>query len=291
LEQWKTGIHTFPVIPRFPHYKVRHKKIGFRDKRSTFQAHAKSILDKRESSQSCYLVNIAFFAGGKALEPKRILIVDDHPLFREGLKSILARNREFDVIAEAETGQEAFIKATEHSPDVAVIDITLPDTNGIELTRRIKEILPEVRVVMVTVHAKVNYIKEAFRAGATGYVVKESAADRLIQCLNAVSRGEYYIDSSLSQKIVDGLLAPETQDKGMGDDRYSALTAREQQVLRLVAEGLRSKDIAKKLDISPKTVETHRANLMSKLDLHSTFELVKYAARIGLIEMGQTEVE
>ncbi len=223
------------------------------------------------------------------MEPKRILIVDDHPLFREGLKSILARNRDFEVIAEAETGHEALRKAEEGSPDMAVIDITLPDTNGIELTRSIREILPEVRVVIVTVHAKVNYIKEAFRAGATGYVVKESAADRLIQCLEAVSRGEYYIDASLSQKIVSGLLTPENEESGTGDARYSTLTAREQQVLRLVAEGLRSKDIAKRLDISPKTVETHRANLMSKLDLHSAFDLVRYAARIGLIDMGKAE--
>ena len=225
------------------------------------------------------------------MEPKRILIVDDHPLFREGLKSILARNREFEVIAEAETGREALRKAKEESPDIAVIDITLPDTNGIEITRRIREILPEVQVVIVTVHAKVNYIKEAFRAGATGYVVKESAADRLIQCLNAVSRGEYYIDSSLSQKIVTGLLRPDQEESGAGDSHYSALTAREQQVLRMAAEGLRSKDIAKRLDISPKTVETHRANLMSKLNLHSTFDLVRYAARIGLIDMGQPNGE
>ncbi|PKN22640.1 MAG: DNA-binding response regulator [Deltaproteobacteria bacterium HGW-Deltaproteobacteria-21] len=216
---------------------------------------------------------------------KRVLIVDDHPLFREGIKSILAQSVGFQVIAEAETGEDGLRKARELNPDLIVSDITLPGMNGIELARSIKRILPGTRVVIVTVHSRVNYLKEALRAGATGYVTKESAGERLIECLAKVSMGEYYIDPSLSEKVVSGLLTQEEKGAGSRDAGYDSLTAREQQILRMVAEGLRTREIAKRLDISPRTVETHRANLMGKLELRTPLDLIRYAARIGLVDM------
>jgi DNA-binding NarL/FixJ family response regulator len=210
---------------------------------------------------------------------KRILIIDDHPLFREGLKSIMARNPGFEVVGEAGNGRKGLRMAKELKPDLVVMDISLPDKSGIDLTRDIRSILPETCVMIVSMHSKINYISEAFRAGASGYIVKESAADRLIQGLKAVSRGEYYLDSSLSHKVVKKLMEFPEKEAKITDARYDALTPREQQVMRLLAEGISTKEIAERLFISPKTVENHRTNIMSKLELHGTMELIRYAAR------------
>ena len=218
-------------------------------------------------------------------EKKTVLIVDDHPLFREGLKSLISRNTRFEVVGEAGNGREGLRMAKGLKPDLVIVDISLPDKSGIDLTRSIRSLLPETRIMIVSMHSKIDYITEAFQAGATGYVVKESAADRLVQGLEAVSRGEYFLDTSLSHKVVNKLMEfPEKKAK-ITDARYETLTSREQQVVRLLAEGLSSKEIAEKLFISPKTVENHRANIMNKLDLHSTMELVRYAAKLGLIDV------
>jgi DNA-binding NarL/FixJ family response regulator len=220
---------------------------------------------------------------------KSVLIIDDHPLFREGVKSILAHSAGFQVIAESETGEDGLRRAQELNPDLIVSDISLPGINGIELTRSIRGLLPGTRVVIVTVHSRVNYLREALRAGAMGYVVKESAGERLMECLAKVSGGEYYIDPSLSEKVVFGLLEPDEKGAGSRDAGYESLTSREQQVLRLVAEGRRNKEIARRLDISPRTVEAHRANLMGKLELRTTLDLIRYAARIGLVDMDRQD--
>jgi DNA-binding NarL/FixJ family response regulator len=216
---------------------------------------------------------------------KRILIVDDHPLFREGLKSLIARDSKFDVVGEAGTGVEALRLAKELKPDLAVVDLSLPDKSGVDVTRSIRSLLPDVRIMIVSMHSKIDYITEAFQAGATGYMVKESAADKLVQGLEAVSKGEYFLDSSLSHSVVKRLMDFPDKEAKITDGSYGALTPREQQVMRLLAEGLSTKDIAANLFISPKTVENHRANIMEKLNLHSTIELVRYAAKLGLIDV------
>ncbi|HAA04892.1 MAG TPA: DNA-binding response regulator [Syntrophobacteraceae bacterium] len=216
---------------------------------------------------------------------KSILIVDDHPLFREGLKALIERKPGFSVVGEAGTAREGLALATELKPELAVVDISLPDGSGIELTRSIRGMLPHTRVLIVSMHSKIQYITEALQAGANGYVVKESAADRLIQGLEAVSQGEYFLDSSLSQSVVKRLVDLPEQKVRVSDKSYGTLTAREQQVLRMVAEGRSTKDIAADLFISPKTVENHRANIMEKLNLHNTIELVRYAAKLGLIDI------
>jgi len=218
-------------------------------------------------------------------EKKTVLIVDDHPLFREGLKSLISRNTRFEVVGEAGNGREGLRMAKKLKPDLVIVDISLPDKSGIDLTRDIRSLLPETRVMIVSMHSKIDYITEAFQAGATGYVVKESATDRLVQGLEAVSRGEYFLDTSLSHQVVKKLAEFPEKEAKITDARYETLTSREQQVVRLLAEGLSSKEIAEKLFISPKTVENHRANIMNKLDLHSTMELVRYAARLGLIDV------
>jgi len=216
---------------------------------------------------------------------KTVLIVDDHPLFREGLKSLLARHSSFEVIGEAGNGNDGLKKAKKLMPDLVVMDISLPDQSGIEVTSKIRSLLPETRVIVLSMHTKIDYITEAFRQGATGYVVKESATEKLMECLELVSKGEYFVDSSLSHRVVKSLLESDEKERKITDDGYNTLTPREQQVMRLLAEGHSTKQIAENLFISPKTVENHRSNIMSKLELHSTMELVRYAARLGLIDV------
>ncbi len=216
---------------------------------------------------------------------KTVLIVDDHPLFREGLKSLLARHSSFEVIGEAGNGNDGLKKAKKLMPDLVVMDISLPDQSGIEVTSKIRSLLPETRVIVLSMHTKIDYITEAFRQGATGYVVKESATEKLMECLELVSKGEYFVDSSLSHRVVKSLLESDEKERKITDDGYNTLTPREQQVMRLLAEGHSTKQIAEKLFISAKTVENHRSNIMSKLEVHTIMELVRYAARLGLIDV------
>jgi DNA-binding NarL/FixJ family response regulator len=216
---------------------------------------------------------------------KSILIIDDHPLFREGLKTITARDKRFEVIGEAGNGREGLRMVRELKPDLVLVDISLPDQNGIELTREIRTLLSKTGILIVSVHSEIDYIAKAFQAGALGYVVKESAAERLIKALEYVSRGDYFLDSSVSHEVVENLMKSPAKETKITDAAYGALTPREQEVMRLFAEGLSSKKIAEKLFISPKTVDNHRNNILGKLGLHSTIELVRYAAKLGLIDV------
>jgi DNA-binding NarL/FixJ family response regulator len=218
-------------------------------------------------------------------EKHSILIVDDHPLFREGLKTIIERSNRFEVVAEAGTGKEGLKKTRKFKPDLVMVDLSLPDTSGIQLTRDIRNTFSHIKVIIVTMHSKVDYIAEAFQAGANGYVVKESAAEGLMKGLETVLKGEYFLDSAVSSQVVEKLMRIPGKETKISDTQYGTLTAREQEILRVLAEGLSTKEIAEKLCISPKTVDNHRANIMNKLDLHSTIDLVRYAAKLGLIDM------
>jgi DNA-binding NarL/FixJ family response regulator len=216
---------------------------------------------------------------------KTILIIDDHPLVREGLKAIIGRNHRFEVVGETGNGRDGLQMARELKPDLALVDMSLPDQSGIQLTRELKSVSPKTCIMIVTMHSKMDYIVKAFQAGATGYVVKESASERLIQGIETVLKGEYFMDSSVSHKVIEKLMEFPEKEAKITDATYETLTSREQEIMVLLTQGLSNKQIAQKLFISPKTVENHRSNILRKLDLHSTLELVRYAARLGIIDV------
>ncbi len=190
------------------------------------------------------------------LEKKSILIIDDHPLFREGLKAIIGRDAHFDVIGEAGNAREGLRMAKKFQPDLVLVDISLPDQNGIQLTREIRTLLPDTRILIVSMHSKIDYIAEAFQAGATGYVVKESAAERLLKGLEYVLRGDYFLDSSVSQQVVRKLMEFPARDEKISDAAYGTLSPREQEVMRLLAEGLSRKRLLRGSSSAPRLLKT-----------------------------------
>lgn len=211
----------------------------------------------------------------------RVLLGDDHAVLRQGLRKILEDRREWRVIAEAGNGRDAVREALELKPDVAVLDIGMPILNGIEATRQIARRAPSVRVVILSMHSDQAYVTQSVHAGARAYVLKESAGDELIEAISTVASGGTFFSPAVAQVVFDDYVRG-LADRGI-HDRYDLLSEREREVLQLVAEGRSSREIGDLLSISPATVETHRTHVLQKLGLRNTAEVVRYAARRGIV--------
>jgi DNA-binding NarL/FixJ family response regulator len=211
----------------------------------------------------------------------RILLGDDHTVVRQGLCKILEEQPAWEVIAQASDGRQAVQQTLALIPDVAVLDIAMPLLNGIEATRQIARRAPSVHVLILSMHAEEAYVTQAVQAGAKGYLLKDSADSDLVRGVAAVAAGKSFFSPAAAKVMLDDYLR-HLSEKGIVN-RYDALSEREREVLQLIAEGHSSKEVAEVLSISPATVETHRAHILQKLDVHNTAELVLYAVRRGVI--------
>ncbi len=210
----------------------------------------------------------------------RVLIVDDHTMVRESLVSVLQADGGVQVVAQAADGIEAIEKAMQTRPDVVIVDLSMPRLGGVEVVRRLREALPATRVLVLTMHQEDEYVLQAVRAGASGYLVKDSAASELLAAVRSLHAGRGYFGPQAARTLAEQLQHPERTL----DDPYGRLTPREREVLHLIAEGLTTKEIARRLDISTKTAENHRGHVLEKLDVRNTAELVRYALRKGLVD-------
>jgi DNA-binding NarL/FixJ family response regulator len=215
-------------------------------------------------------------------KPYRVVIAEDYTILREGLKALLSSDPSFEIVGEAGDGQAAMRCVRELKPDLALMDLSMPKMSGLDAISEIKRRMPETRIVALTVHKAEEYVIEALRAGADAYVLKDATQKELIVAVKSVLNGRRYISPGISERLIEAYLKAKVPDKG--GSQWDTLTSRERQVLKLIGEGYKNREIADYLCISPKTVEKHRSNLMKKLDLHSASKLTTYAAAQGLIE-------
>ena len=211
----------------------------------------------------------------------RIVLADDHTIVRQGLRKVLEERSDWEVIAEAGDGREAVRLCEQHRPDVAILDVAMPLLNGIEATRQITKRVPSTRILVLSMHADEAYVTQILQAGATGYLLKDSADVDLFNAVEEAAKGRSFFSPAIASLMLDDYRR-QMMDKGVSD-RYEMLSDREREILQLVAEAKTNKDIAALLNVSPSTVETHRAHIMEKLDLHSAAEIVLYAVRRGVI--------
>jgi len=215
----------------------------------------------------------------------RILLVDDHTLVRAGIRKLLEEQPHFEVVGEAASGTEAIARAGDLVPDVILMHIAMPDLNGLEATRQIRKQHPRVEVLLLTVHDDHEYLFRGLKVGASGYVLKEAEEKELVMAIEAVHRGEMFVNPSMTRRLVADYLQRVGRGIGEERERLEELTDRQREVLQLLANGLSQREIAERLVISPYTVQTHRQNIMRKLNLHSRTELIKYAIRHGLTDV------
>jgi DNA-binding NarL/FixJ family response regulator len=217
------------------------------------------------------------------MPPLKLLLADDHEIVRQGLRSMLEAQRDCQVVGEAADGRQAVAMTKELNPDVVILDIGMPSLNGLEATRQILKMRPQTKVLILTMHESDSVIREVLDAGARGYILKTDAGRDLVSAVESLRRNKTFFTSRVAQMILDGFLKGDSrpQDSPTGIVR---LTPRQREIVQLLAEGKSSKEVAVALDLSVKTAETHRANIMRKLDCHSVSEVVRYAIRNKIIE-------
>ncbi len=215
------------------------------------------------------------------MKPIRILIADDHTVVRKGLRLLLESHPGFMVVADASDGRQAVTLAEQHTPDVVVLDVAMPILNGIEAARQISSKSPRTAIVFLSMHSDEGYVLKALKAGARAYLLKDSAEYDLINAIHAVSEGKAFFSPAISKMLVEDYVR-QMQEKEV-EDSYELLTTREREILQLLAEGKNNKEVATILNLSLYTVETHRGNILQKLNLHSGAELILYAVRKGVI--------
>jgi two-component system response regulator NreC len=214
-------------------------------------------------------------------EKQRIVIAEDHTILREGLRALISSNPDFDIVGEAEDGRDAIRCVEKLTPDLILLDLSMPRMNGMEAIKEIKKQCPETKILVLTVHRTEEYILATLRAGANGYVLKDATHAELLMAIKNVLMGKRYLSPGVSEKVIEGYL--EGRKTLRSSTPWDTLTQREREVLKLIAEGYKNKEIADYLYISVKTVEKHRANLMRKLDLHNTPSLTAFAMEKGLV--------
>jgi DNA-binding NarL/FixJ family response regulator len=213
--------------------------------------------------------------------PHRVLLVDDHKIVRDGLKALLEKEADLSVVAEAESGREALKLARKFKPDVIIMDISMPDLNGVDAARQILGENPDGKIIALSMHSQKQYVEGMIRAGVCGYLLKDTAYEELVKAIRLVCAGKKYLSPDVTEVVLSGYLNPAET----GDLPETSLSGREREVLQLIAEGRATREIADALHISVKTVETHRKNIMDKLDLHTVAELTKYALREGITSL------
>jgi two-component system response regulator NreC len=213
----------------------------------------------------------------------RLLIADDHKIFRQGIIKLLEEEPDLQVVGEAADGREVVKKAADLKPDVILMDIAMANLNGLEATKQIKKVLPESKIIMLTMHKNEEYVLQSFQAGASGYILKEGAVEELVSAIRSIHADKSFLSPTVSKTLVDAYLRK--METGKTETPFDLLTDREREVLQLIAEGFTNREVAKQLYISVKTVEAHRAHIMQKLNIHDIAKLVKYAIQKGLVDL------
>lgn len=215
------------------------------------------------------------------MEKLRIILAEDHETVREGLKLIVNSQADMEVVGEAGNGSAAIKLARELAPDIVVMDISMPELNGLKATKKLKQLCPQVKILTLTRHTDDAYLQQLIQAGSSGYVLKQSAPTELIRAIHAISEGKSYLDPALVNKVMGGYASRAASMRG---DKKINLTDREKEVLRMIAWGYSNKEIAARMEISVKTVEAHKANAMQKMDMRSRIDIVRYAILQGWLQ-------
>ena len=214
--------------------------------------------------------------------PKKVVIAEDHQLFREGLRAMLAGRDDLEIVAEADDGLEAIRCIRKYSPDLLLLDLSMPRLSGISVIKDVRGQYPDMKILVLTIHESDQYVLETFKAGVNGYCIKDSSRNELLVAIDSVLAGKTYISPGIADEVMQGYLSGRKTIKVKSD--WETITHREREVLKLLAEGYMNKEIGELLNISVKTVEKHRANIMNKLDLHNAAALTAYAIDKGLVE-------